>query len=87
VGHVVPVDGGAGAGQIAGNRESHAVAGVPSTLLEPGGLHHALGAFVESTRRDPQPVDRSRHRLDEVALLEVHWVDPDFVRDLLEMQL
>src|SRR5260370_24993444 len=49
--------------------------------------HPALGAFLESARRDPQPVDGARHGLDEVEALHLDRVDAELVGDLLEVQL
>src|SRR5713101_9675355 len=49
--------------------------------------HHALGAFLEAARCDPQPVDGARHRLDEVAALHLDGVDAELAGDLLQVQL
>src|ERR1700680_279875 len=85
--HVIPVDGGARAGEMARDREAHAVAGLAFAVLKTRILHDEISALFEATRRDPQPVHGACHGLDEVALLHFHRVDAEVVRDLFEMEL
>src|SRR5438552_7365707 len=87
VGHIVPVDRGAGAGQIAGDRETHTASHPRLAVMESRCLDDALGALVETAGRDAQPVDGARVGLDEVALLQLDRIETDVVRDLLQVQL
>src|SRR5487761_24977 len=85
--HVVPVDRGAGAREVARDRETEAVAGSPLAIAVSRCADHSLCAFVEATRCHAEPVDSAGHGLDEVGLFQVDGVESDVVRDLLEVQL
>src|SRR5437763_15656341 len=85
--HVLPVDRRARPREVAGDGEAHAVSGLLLALAEPRGGHYLFCAFLEPARGDAQPVDGPRVGLDEVASFQLHRVDAQVVRDLLQVEL
>src|SRR5207244_6457277 len=73
--------------QVARDGKSHAVPRPPLLLVVARCAHDLVGALLETARRDAQPVHSPRVRLDEIAPLELHRVESDVPRDLLQVQL
>src|ERR671937_83858 len=85
--HVVPVDGCAGPGQVRADREAESATlwHRRPPLEEPGLRDNLINALLQAAARDPQPVDGSRVRLRKISPPQLDRIEPELLRDLVEM--
>ena len=85
--HVVPVDRETGSAEVAGARETDALARrEPAEPLPPArSRRHATDALAQPNGADPQVVGGHRVRRHEVIEPEIRRVDADVLRELVEV--